>query len=98
MEVEGGRFVGCSVGIEDKPAGGQAHGLAERLLADSLAMVRHRRLFVRDRRAGWQAARAAHRRYWVVRILQPFPSRSEGHLWSAVLRVGFLAEAGKGRS
>ncbi len=26
-----GRFVGCSVGMEDKPAGGRAHGLAERL-------------------------------------------------------------------
>ena len=52
MEVEGGRFVGCSVGIEDKPAGGRAHGLAERLLADGFAMVRPQRLFVRDRRAG----------------------------------------------
>ena len=34
------------------------HGLAERLLADSLAIVRPRRLFLRDRRASWQAARA----------------------------------------
>ena len=34
MEVEGGCFVGCSVGIEDKHAGGRAHGLAEQLLAD----------------------------------------------------------------
>ena len=31
MEVEGGCFVGCSVGIEDKPAGGRAYGLTERL-------------------------------------------------------------------
>ena len=34
MEVEGGRFVGCSVGTEDKPAGGRAHTLTEQLLAD----------------------------------------------------------------
>ena len=26
-------------------------------------------------------------------IVQPCPARLEGHLWSAVLRVGFLAEA-----
>ena len=26
-----GRFVGCSVGIEEKPAGGRAHGLTEQL-------------------------------------------------------------------
>ena len=31
MEVEGGRFFGCSVGIEDKPAGDPAHGLTEQL-------------------------------------------------------------------
>ena len=35
MEVEGGRFVRCSVGTEDKPAGGRAHTLTEQLLADS---------------------------------------------------------------
>ena len=29
-----GRFAGCSVGIEDKPAGGRAHGLTEQILAD----------------------------------------------------------------
>ena len=39
MEVEGGRFVGCSVGIEDKPAGGRAHGLTEQLLADRSAGI-----------------------------------------------------------
>ena len=37
MEVEGGRFFGCSVGIEDKPAGDPAHGLTEQLLTDRSA-------------------------------------------------------------
>ena len=31
MEVEGGRFVGCSVAIEGEREGGRAHGLTERL-------------------------------------------------------------------
>ena len=31
MEVEEGRFVGCSVGTEDKPAGGRAHTLTKQL-------------------------------------------------------------------
>ena len=31
VEVEGGRFVGCSVAIEGKPARGRDHGLTERL-------------------------------------------------------------------
>ena len=31
MEVEGGRFVCLSVGIEDKPAGDRAHDLTEQL-------------------------------------------------------------------
>ena len=42
---------------------------------------------------GWQAARAPDRRYRVACIVPGFPSRPEGYLWSAVLRVGFLAEA-----
>ena len=83
MEVEGGRFVGCSVGIEDKPVGGRAHGLAERLLADRSCDGSTRRLFVRDRRAGWQATPASDRRYRVACLLQASPSRPEGHLWSA---------------
>ena len=40
MEVEGGRFVGCSVGIEDKPAGGRAPGLTERLPSTCNCSVR----------------------------------------------------------
>ena len=31
MEVEGGHFVGCSVAIEDVPAGDRARSLTERL-------------------------------------------------------------------
>ena len=41
----------------------------------------------------WQAARAGDRRYRVACILQASPSRPEGHLWSAVLRVNFLADS-----
>ena len=42
---------------------------------------------------GWQAACAPDRRYRVACILQACVSRPEGHLWSAVLRVGFLADS-----
>ena len=54
---------------------------------------------VRGRQVEWQAARAADWGSWVVCSLQACLShleclsRPEVHLWSAVLRVGFLADS-----
>ena len=97
MEVEWGRFVGCSVGIEDKPAGSRAHGLTEQLLADKLAEYQPWSLYVRGCRVEWQAACAAKRRSLVVRTIQACRSWPVSELWSAASPLPGFAVRSAGR-
>ena len=74
MEVEG--TLRRLVGIEDKPAGGRAHGLTERLPRDRLSVAI--RLSVRGGEIGWQTARTANRGSLVVRVVGGFLFGIEG--------------------